>query len=163
MRQMLWDGQAALDLLGSLPEVDPGRLGAIGHSLGSKETLYLAAFDPRVKAAVFSEGGIGMASTNWEADWYLGPQVKRGFAHDHHELLALCAPNPVLIIGGDSADGKISEPYVAAAHPVYALFGANGSLKLLNHGQGHAFPPEAQQAAYEWLERWLRSPGTRAQ
>lgn len=160
MRQMLWDGRRALDLLASLPEVDAKRLGAIGHSLGAKETLYLAAFDSRVKAAVFSEGGIGMRSTNWEADWYLGEQTRRpGFARDHHELLALCAPRPFLLIGGDSADGAASEPYVDAARPVYALYGAADRLALVNHRKGHAFPPEAQSAAYEWLDRRLRNPG----
>jgi dienelactone hydrolase len=157
MRQMLWDGQRALDLLASLPEVDPKRLGAIGHSLGAKETLYLAAFDPRVKSAVFSEGGIGMRFTNWDADWYLGPQAKQpGFPRDHHELLALCAPRPFLLIGGDSADGAATEPYVEAARAIFKLYLAPGKLGLLNHRKGHAFPAEAQSAAYDWLDRWLK-------
>ena len=49
------------------------RMGAVGHSLGAKETLYLAAFDERVKATVSSEGGIGTKFSNWDAAWYLGP------------------------------------------------------------------------------------------
>ena len=57
------------------------RLGAIGHSLGAKEVLYLAAFDPRIRATVSSEGGIGLTYSNWDAPWYLGDAIRRpGFA-----------------------------------------------------------------------------------
>ena len=44
----------AVDLLVSMPEVDRRRVGVIGHSLGGHNSLFLAAFDPRV-AAVVSE------------------------------------------------------------------------------------------------------------
>lgn len=155
MAKMLWDAMRAVDLLESLPEVDAQRLGAIGHSLGAKETLYLAAFDERIRAAVFSEGGIGMAFSNWDAPWYLGQAVARGdWPHDHHELLALVAPRAMLLIGGDSADGDRSWPYVEAALPVYALYGGPARIGLLNHGKGHALPPEAAAKAYDWLETY---------
>ena len=42
----------AIDLLQSLPEVDPDRVGVIGHSLGGNNALFLAAFDDRVKVIV---------------------------------------------------------------------------------------------------------------
>jgi cephalosporin-C deacetylase-like acetyl esterase len=48
------------NVLGSIPEVDARRIGAAGHSLGAKETLYLAAFDERIQAAVASDAGIGL-------------------------------------------------------------------------------------------------------
>jgi len=153
MGKMLWDGRRALDALAGHPAVDAARLASIGHSLGAKETLYLAAFDPRVRAAVFSEGGVGLSFSNWEAPWYLGEQVRKpGFPHDHHELLALCAPRAFLLIGGGDADGDPSRRYVDAARPVYDLYHAAESLRFLNHKQGHTFPPAVQSAAYEWLE-----------
>jgi len=67
MHKMLYDAIRGVDVLVSLPEVDQNRIGAVGHSLGAKETLYLAAFDERIKAAVASEGGLGFRSTNWDA------------------------------------------------------------------------------------------------
>lgn len=155
MAKMLWDAVRAVDLLETLPEVDPNRLGAIGHSLGAKQTLYLAAFDERIKAAVFSEGGIGIAFSNWDAPWYLGDAVARGaWPHDHHELLALAAPRAMLLIGGDSADGGRSWPFVEAALPVYALYGKPARLGLLNHGMGHTLPAAAADKAYDWLETY---------
>src|SRR5262249_18391578 len=52
----LHDLTCALDLLAGLADVDAGRLGAIGHSLGGQETLWLAWYDQRVRAAVSSCG-----------------------------------------------------------------------------------------------------------
>jgi len=48
----------ALTFLQQQPEVDGGRLGLTGHSMGGRLTV-LTAIDPRVKAAVPSVGGSG--------------------------------------------------------------------------------------------------------
>lgn len=155
MAKMLFDGQVALDILAARPDVNPDRIGCIGHSLGAKEALYLAAFDPRVTAVVSSEGGVGTAMSNWEAEWYLGARVREaGFPREHHELLALAAPRPFLLVGGDSADGAASWPYVAAAQRVYRLYGEPPRLGLLNHGRGHAVPPDVVPRLIEWLHEY---------
>ena len=156
MAKMLFDGKVALDILAARADVDPDRIGCIGHSLGAKEALYLTAFDARVKATVSSEGGIGTRMSNWDAEWYLGEIVKQpGFAHEHHELLALAAPRPFLLVGGDSADGAASWPWVAAALPVYRLYGTPARLGLLNHRGGHAVPPDVLPRLIEWLETYV--------
>jgi dienelactone hydrolase len=156
MAKMLYDALVAVDILASLPEVDPERLGSVGHSLGAKETLYLAAFDERVKATVSSEGGIGTKLSNWDAPWYLGPSIKEPtFTHEHHELLALAAPRPFLLLGGNSADGDRGWPFISAALPVYELYGKPARLGQFNHAKGHAVPPEAEQRIEEWLLTYL--------
>lgn len=155
MAKMLFDGQVALDILAAQPDVDRARIGCIGHSLGAKEALYLAAFDPRITAVVSSEGGIGTKMSNWDAEWYLGDAVTHpGFAREHHELLALAAPRPFLLVGGDSADGAASWPWIAAAQPVYRLYGEPIRLGLLNHGRGHAVPPDVLPRLLEWMETY---------
>jgi dienelactone hydrolase len=160
MAKMLFDARRALDALAALPDVDPGRLGAIGHSLGGKEALYLAAFDPRVRASVASEGGVGMSYSNWDAPWYLGEAIRRpGFGLDHGQVVALAAPRALLIVGGDSADGAISWPYVEAALPVWELLGAPDALGLFDHHEGHAFPVSARERSSAWLE-WFQGKGT---
>jgi dienelactone hydrolase len=157
MAKMLFDATRSLDLLAAQADVDPGRIGAIGHSLGAKEVLYLAAFDERVRAAVSSEGGIGLSYSNWDAPWYLGDAISRpGFGLDHGQVLGLCAPRAFLLIGGDSADGDRSWPYIAESIPLWKLTGAPDAVGLFNHRQGHAFPPIAQARAYEWLDWYLR-------
>jgi hypothetical protein len=158
MAKMLLDAMRAVDVLAAQPDVNPRRIGAIGHSLGAKEALYLAAFDERVKAAVSSEGGIGMGFSNWDASWYLGEAIRRpGFSLDHGQVLALCAPRAFLLIGGESADGDQSWPYVEAVLPVWKVAGAPDAVGLFNHRQGHAFPAVAQSRAYEWLDWFLRA------
>ncbi|MDX1945577.1 MAG: dienelactone hydrolase family protein [Pirellulaceae bacterium] len=156
MVKMLYDALVATDILAALPDVDANRLGAVGHSLGAKETLYLAAFDERIKATVSSEGGIGTRFSNWEAPWYLGPTIKEpAFTHEHHELLALAAPRPFLLIGGESADGDRGWPFIEAALPVYRLYGEPARLGQFNHRQGHAVPKIAEERIEEWLLTYL--------
>lgn len=156
MAKMLFDARTALDLLAAMPEVDPKRLGAVGHSLGGKEVLYLAAFDERVKAAVSSEGGIGTRYSNWDAPWYLSDAIRRpDFAREHHELLALVAPRAFLLLGGDSADGDRSWPFIEAALPAYKLYGSPARLGLFNHKKGHSVPPEAERRIDEWFGAYL--------
>jgi len=158
MAKMLLDATRAVDLLAAHPDVNPRRIGAIGHSLGAKEVLYLAAFDDRVRASVSSEGGIGLSFSNWDAPWYLGATIRRpGFSLDHGQVLALCAPRAFLLIGGQSADGDRSWPYVAATLPVWKVAGAPDAVGLFTHRQGHAFPAVAQTHAYEWLDWFLRA------
>lgn len=156
MDRMLLDGLIAVDILTSLPEVDAGRIGCIGHSLGAKEALYLAAFDDRLRAAVSSEGGVGITFSNWHDAWYLGESVRApNFPREHHELLALAAPRPFLLVGGDSADGERSWPFIEAAQPVYRLYGDPPRLGFYNHRQGHSVPPAALTRMLEWLQVYL--------
>ncbi len=160
MAKMLYDAMRAVDILESLPEVDGNRIGAVGHSLGAKETLYLAAFDERVKVAVASEGGTGFRSTNWDAPWYLGEAIRdENFPLNHHQLLGLIAPRPFLILGGESgpgaADGDRSWPLLQAALPAWRLYGEPARLGLLNHRQGHSISPESFERIAEWLDAYL--------
>lgn len=156
MAKMLFDALVAVDILADVPEVDPLRIGAMGHSLGAKEVLYLAAFDERVKATISSEGGVGTRFSNWNDVWYLGPSIdQQGFSREHHELLALAAPRAFLLIGGDSADGQQSAPFIDAALPVYRLYDKASHLELYNHGGGHAVPPEAERRIDQWFAKHL--------
>ncbi len=156
MAKMLWDAQRAVDILASLPEVDAQRIGAVGHSLGAKESLYLAAFDDRIQVTVSSEGGIGKGFSNWHASWYLGPAIQDGtFTRDHHELLAMIAPRPFLLLGGNSADGDRGWPYIEAALPAYELYGKPARFGQFNHRQGHAVPEVAQRRIEAWFETYL--------
>ncbi len=154
MAKMLFDAMRAVDVLDNIGQVDSERIGALGHSLGGKEAFYLGAFDDRVKVIVSNEGGIGIDFSNWDDTWYLGKEI-HNFGHEHHELLALCAPKPFLLIGGDFADGSRSIPYIDAVKPVYKLYGKTENLAIFNHGSGHNVTPEAEKHTYEWIMEHL--------
>ncbi|MEE8452080.1 MAG: dienelactone hydrolase family protein [Thermoguttaceae bacterium] len=155
MAKMLLDAFVAVNILSSLPEVDSDRLGTVGHSLGAKEALYLAALDERIRVAASHEGGVGIRFSNWDAPWYLGRQVRRGtFRREHHELMGLIAPRAFLLLGGDGFDGVQSWPFVEAVLPVYKLYETPARVGLYNHHQGHKFTTEAEQRIYEWFEAY---------
>lgn len=156
MTKMLYDGMVAVDILASIPEVDSARIGAVGHSLGAKEVLYLAAFDERIQVAVCSEGGIGTKFSNWDASWYLGESIrKEDFKLEHHELLGLVAPRPFLLVGGESADGDRGLPFITEALSVYNLFGRPARIGQYNHRKGHSMPPEALKRIVDWFSAYL--------
>jgi dienelactone hydrolase len=138
------DAHAIVNYLYSRNDVDRDRIAIIGHSLGGKMSLYGAAFDDRIRVAVASEPGIGFKQSNYEAYWYFGEALKTMPAGtDQHELLALIAPRPFLLIGGDQYDTAESWHYINAARPVYDHYGAASRLGYLNHHQGHSPTPEA--------------------
>ena len=152
----VWDSQRLLDYLATRPELDMSRVGMMGHSLGGKMTLYATAMDERIRAAVSSEPGIGLSFSNYEDFWYLGEDIRKlDKTADHHELLALIAPRPFLLIGGDSSDNDKSWFYINAARPLYSLFGKPNRIGYFNHRAGHSPTPESVQLSMEWLARFL--------
>src|SRR5437016_4197985 len=111
--KMISDASRCVDYLESLPEVDRLRIGCIGHSLGAKEVLYAMAFEPRYRAGVFNEGGIGLRMSNWTDPWYLTEAMKADIpALENHQVMALIAPRAFLVMGGGDADGDASGPFV---------------------------------------------------
>src|SRR5262249_33224315 len=123
MGKMTFDASRCVDYLDTVPGVDGQKIGCIGFSLGAKEVLYAMAFEPRYRAGVFNEGGIGLRMSNWTDAWYLTAAMKRHIpASEHHQVLALAAPRPLLVLGGGSADGPASWPFVKAVLPVYELY-----------------------------------------
>jgi dienelactone hydrolase len=166
----IWNHRRALDLLQSLSEVDGLRLGCIGHSLGGHNTLYLAAFDERVKAAVTSCGFnsffkyMGGDLTGWSSKTYM-PRIAelygrdpRRMPFDFPEVLAAIAPRAVFINApaGDS-NFEISgvRDCLEAAGPVYELYGVRKRLVAVHPDCGHDFPAEIRIEAYEFLARAL--------
>jgi dienelactone hydrolase len=156
MTRMVWDAIRAADFVESLPNVDPKRIGCLGHSLGGKVVLYAMAFDERYRAGVSSEGGIGLKFSNWEAPWYFGKKITQpGFSLENHQVLALVAPRAFLLLAGDSADSDRSWAFIQAVMPVYKLLGAPENIGWFNHHQGHRYGPDARAVAEEFLDQHL--------
>jgi formylglycine-generating enzyme required for sulfatase activity len=154
----VWDAKRLLDYMATRPEFDMKRVGMIGHSLGGKMTLYATAMDERIRAAVSSEPGIGLTFSNYDDFWYLGEAIRTlPKGTDHHELLALIAPRPFLLIGGDSADNDKSWHYINAARKIYSSSNVPQHIAYVNHRKGHSPTPESITLAMEWLVRFLRN------
>ncbi len=98
----LWDLARCLDVLADHPLVDPSRLGAVGLSYGGTCTLFLAAVDARVRAAVVS-GYFSSWAEAHKMPWNMcGSQVLAGMLGqlEHVDLGALVAPRPLLVETG---------------------------------------------------------------
>ena len=65
------DIAAGTDYLASRPEVDPGRIGVVGFSMGGEEAIGAAAADPRIRAVV-AEGSTARQAADkaWLSDVY---------------------------------------------------------------------------------------------
>jgi dienelactone hydrolase len=167
----IWNHRRALDLLQSRPEVDPERLGCIGHSLGGHNTLFLAAFDERVKVAVTSCGFNSFAKymggnlSGWSHAGYM-PRIKELYQcnpaempFDFTEILGAIAPRAVFVnapTGDSNFDLGGVQDCLNAAMPVYALYGAGDRLVAQHPDGGHDFPLAVRQAAYEFIDRNLK-------
>ena len=148
----VWDAQRLVDFLVARPDVDRERMAMIGHSLGGKMTLYAAALDKRIGVAVASEPGMGFGYSNYEDYWYWGERLKEMPAGtDQHELLAMLAPRPFLLIAGDSADGGKSMAYLDAVRGLYRAQG----LGFINHRTGHSPTLDSVRRAMDWIEHWF--------
>ena len=166
----IWNHMAAVDLLQSLPEVDPERIGCIGHSLGGHNSLFLAVFDTRIKAVVTSCGFCsffkyyGGDLTGWSHKGYM-PRIASIYGKnpdkipfDFTEILGAVAPRALFINAPlHDANFEISGVYdcVNAARPVYNLLKAGDKLVMTNPDATHAFPPDARNAAYRFLDMEL--------
>jgi pimeloyl-ACP methyl ester carboxylesterase len=164
----------AVDVLTSLPEVDPNKIAAIGHSLGGHNSLYVSVFDPRIKAVVTSCGFnsfrkyYGGNLTGWSHKGYM-PRIAEVYGKspekmpfDFTEVLGALAPRPVFINAPlRDANFEVSgvRDCVDAALPVYErIFRAKDRLTAVYPDAAHEFPPEIRQQAYDFLDRWL-NPG----
>lgn len=151
------DARRVVDFIETLPDADASRIAIIGHSLGGKMALYASALEPRIRATVSSELGVGLRMSNYDDYWYLGDALARAPAGtDQHELLALVAPRPFLLIGGDEYDKQDSWHYINAARAVYELSGNGQNIGYINHHTGHTPTPDAVSAAFAWLDHFLK-------
>ena len=162
----------AAAFLASRPEVDKRKVAALGFSMGAFRAWQVAALSDDVRAVVAS---------NWMAttDELMVPgsnQLKGSSAFqmmhpgllrwlDHPDVASLAAPKPALFFAGE--EDKLFP--VAAVRVAYAkmervwrAWGAADKFEAHVRPGGHAFPVEAQEQAYDWLDRQFGRAGSAA-
>jgi dienelactone hydrolase len=153
----LWDLARGLDLLCDHPLVDHRRLGMVGLSQGGTCTLFLAAWDRRIRAAVVS-GYMSQWSACASIGWNMcGSQVLSGVTHDldHFDLGTLVAPRRLLV---ESGTGDNIFPVAAAQLTMAALHNAYDVLGVPDHLEHDVFEGGHRwhgERAYPFLARWL--------
>lgn len=154
------DGIRALDYLLTRPEIDPERIGVAGNSGGGTQAAYLAAVEPRLRAAVSS-----CYMTSWKQLWKVpGPQ-------DAEQIL------PGLLEKGldfaDFAYAFATRPFLITSaiqdyFPILGARGAHAEMKRLStlldqptrsgffeYDDKHGWSQPRREAAVRWFSRWF--------
>jgi pimeloyl-ACP methyl ester carboxylesterase len=159
--KMVADTRAALDALERHPRVDATQIYLAGYGTGSLLALHVGALDSRV-AGVVAVGGVTSFRLDtaaagsgglgrWSHELPLLPRLgafigaESHVPYDVHELLALSAPRPVLLIS-PGVDYQASLDHlrlaVAGARRVFELLGAPQLLKLQKTDDYNHFTPD---------------------
>jgi dienelactone hydrolase len=166
--------------LAGLPQVDPRRIGVMGHSYGGKWAMFAACLYEKFACGVCSDPGIVFdekrGNVNYWEPWYLGHEPGRerkpgipkeknprtgayerlmAAGHDLHELHALMAPRPFLVSGG-SEDPP--ERWRALNHTIAVnkLLGYENRVAMTNR-KGHSPTEESNEQIYLFFEQVLKS------
>ena len=175
----IFDHIRCVDLLQSLQEVDPERIGVIGHSLGGHNAMFAGAFDTRLKVVVSSCGwtefeyyDIGPVAEEryggrlgpWAQDRYM-PLLRDKYQLDNdndkapfnfHEIIALIAPrwffsnSPVNDSNFDVAGVKIG---VDKAIEAYRFLKAEDRMQVRYPIAEHDFPNEIRKEVYRLIDQ----------
>jgi hypothetical protein len=169
-----WNAMRALDYLETRKEVDPKRMGVTGRSGGGATSWWVAAADERVKCIVPVAGIADLWAHVVEGDT---PRLRDGvisghcdcmyfvntYRWDFAQVVALCAPRPLMLGNSDKDDIFPVAGYRRLAEKVrriYDLYGAGDRFVLLETQGPHKDTPELRLGAYRWMNRWLKGETT---
>lgn len=159
----LVDNMRAVDVLCSMSEVDSSRIGATGASGGGNQTMYLAAMDDRIKAAVPVCSVGSYESYLYEANCCCETLPGGLTVTEMAGILALAAPRAMLICTA-LYDSKTFSPHEMlrsydAALVIWKKLKArdNFTYRILNHA--HAYSPAAREAMLGFFELHLKGKG----
>ncbi len=160
-------------------DVDPKRIGVVGHSYGGKWALFAGALYDQFAAVCISDPGIvfddARGNINYWEPWYLGyvpgrefrargmlkgPQERvgpyktmRDQNTDLHELHALICPRPFLVSGG-AEDPPGRWAVLNQSVGVNRLLGVERRVGMSNRPE-HKISPEANARISDFFEHFL--------
>lgn len=151
----------ALDLLLAHPHADPQRVAVAGLSGGGWQTIFISALDPRVTlsnpVAGYSSYLTRVRYTSDLGDSEQTP-VDLAMTADYTHLTAMLAPRAALLTFNAKdqccfASGHAKAPLMAAAQPVYDLYGKSSHLRAhVNEDPGtHNFLLDNRQQLYRMI------------
>lgn len=159
---MLFDKRQALDYLCTRPEVDPGRIGAFGISMGSTKAWWLAALDERIRCCIDLccltdfQSLIEDKGLRQHGIYYYVPDLLNHFqTADINELIV---PRPRLSLNGRE-DGLTPPRGVEKVRdhllPLYERYGNREDCRIELFDCPHQELPEMREIVLEWLDRYL--------
>lgn len=169
-----YEHSIAVDVLLTREEINPERIGTMGHSLGGHGAFFLGAYDQRIQATVCNCGASFLRHNarveNWARDrWYvylkhLRPGLLRGELPpiDFHEIIALIAPRAYLDVSALNDGPPLTQRQrvlmLMKIGDVYDLVGQPENFAFFVHGRGHSVPHESRELIYGFLDAHLKPP-----
>ncbi len=166
--------------LANMPNVDPARIGIVGHSYGGKWAMFASCLYEKFACAVWSDPGIVFDETrpnvNYWEPWYLGwdPKLQRQrgvpsdtrprtgpyrtmieTGRDLHELHVLMVPRPLLVSGG-AEDPPNRWQALNHAVAVNKFLGYTNRVAMTNR-ETHAPTPASNAQICIFFEYFLRA------
>lgn len=159
---MFTDDLRSVDYLATRPEVDPERIGCCGLSVGGFRSAHLAGLHRRIKAAIVVGWMCSYRALLREKLTTVGfMKMVPGLYHylDLPDLVAMTCPGALRIIHG-LRDGLFTNPGVQAAFDkiaaVYRKVGVPERFAPVTFDGPHEFNAEQQDAAFAWLDGYLK-------
>jgi len=141
----LWNALRGIDLLCARPEVASDKIGVTGTSGGGAQTWFIAAADPRIKAAAPSCGTSTIKAHIFHntIDGHCDCMMPVNTClRDIHDIGALIAPRPLLVAAADR-DGlntiEATRECVSNIKQIYSLYGKGDMVELVETPGGHSY------------------------
>ena len=162
---MIWDTLRIADYLRTRPDVDPDRLGIVGHSLGGHTAQAVGSLDGGVAATVASCGIFSYerfysprGHSTFNNPYVCVPGILAG--GDIYDLYAAQAPRP-LMIAWAARDPLVPreavDDFLEFGEPLWTGLGNAEGLKVVREDVEHEFTPSMRSQAFEWFDKWLGS------
>lgn len=153
MAKVLHDAMRGVDYLAGRPEVDPVRIGSIGHSYGGRMALWLPAFDSRIKTSVSHCGCVSYADSlvreaGIQMEFCIPGFMQR---HDVKDVVG-CFQGCSLLISA-TTDDKWSRGAQELYDTVKKKLG--DKVELTTYEGKHAFTREMREYAYDFIGRTM--------
>ncbi len=156
-----WNGIRGLDLLAARKEVDADKMGVTGISGGGSQTWYIAALDPRIKAAapVCGASTLKYHIMTRTIDGHCDCMVPvNTYRRDFGTLGALVAPRPFLIAQADR-DGLNAIESVELLYDhvkkIYDLYGSPENISLVETPGGHSYHRISREKIFSFFLKHL--------
>jgi len=168
----IWNNVRAVDLLESLPEVDPDAIGCVGHSLGGHNGLFTAAFDTRIRAVATSCGFTAFPDyyggnlKGWTSDRYM-PRIASEYGNDPRrvpfdfdEVLAAISPRAIFVnapLHDANFDVAGVRKVMGRVDVLYGWLGVRERVVVEYPDAEHDFPASIREQSYRWLRQQLEA------
>ena len=165
INKLLVDAAVALSVLQRATDVEPSRVGVVGHSHGGHVALFLAGLDTRVSFACVSGATCSYRHKLAHATGLDMALVIPGFARqfDLADLIRCAVPGKLFVVSSDD------DPFAADANdlvrdatPAFVAAGCPGHLQHLRVPGPHALDARRFHAIVDWTLAEAARPADRS-